>query len=151
VVRSDDLQSCELNAIPGRSAFRVVFLDSAGLLFWTEDAGGDRDRRDAYLARPDGCADKRRFAQAVYFIAPVGDRALVYADEIDDDTQRPNLKYAPLAPGPRWPDEGAIRVFDDIDGDSVFAASLDPLILLFRVSGRGPDSDGIYVFGPVAL
>jgi hypothetical protein len=151
IVRSDDLRSCELNATPGHSVYRASFLDSAGLVFWTEEAGGDRDRRDGYLANPDGCLDKRRFAEAVYFIAPVGDRGIVFADEIDDETQRATLKYAAIPGGKEWPALGPVRVHDDIDGDSVFAASLDPLLLMFRVSGGGADRAGTYLFGPAGF
>jgi hypothetical protein len=151
VVRSDDLSSCALNAVAGRSVYRASFLDSAGLVFWTEDAGGDRDRRDGYRANPDGCQDKQRFAQAVYFIAPVGDRGVVFADEIDDETQRATLKFAAIAGGKAWPAAGPVRVYDDIDGDSVFAASLDPLLLMFRVSAGGAERAGTYLFGPVGF
>jgi hypothetical protein len=149
VVRNADLASCELNADRSRPAYGPTFLAGGGLVFWAEDAGGDREHRDGYLADPDGCRGKRRFAQSLQFVAPVGDRGVVFADEVDDDTQRSNLKYAAIGAGSTWPAEGAVRIHDDIDGSSVSAASLEPLLLLFRVSPGGPAKEGTYLFGPV--
>ena len=151
VVRHDTLQTCGLNLHSDRAAYSMSFLDHAGLVFWTESDGGDRDRRNGYYADPSGCQGKQQFAEAVYFLMPIADRGLVFADEIDDDTQRTNLKYARISAKNRWPDGGAVRVHDDIDGTSVLFVGADPLLLLFTVSGGAPAQQGTYLFGPVPL
>jgi hypothetical protein len=140
--------SCALNVSANQPAFGISFLEHSGLVFWTEGDGGDRDRRDGYVADPVGCRDKRRIAQSVYFLTPVGDRGLVFADEVDDDSQRTTLKYAALVGG-QWPAGGAVRVHDDIDGTSVLLVGTDPLLLLFHVSVGPAEQQGTYLFGPV--
>jgi hypothetical protein len=149
VVRHADLGSCALNVDPRLAAHGTSFLASAGLVFWTQDAGGDRDRRDGYFADPDGCQHKQRFAQATYFIAPIGDRGIILADEVDDDTQAATLKYAVLNDARSWPAAGAVRVFEDIEGSSVVPVGRDPMFLLFRAAPGSPARQGTYVFGPL--
>jgi hypothetical protein len=151
VVEHAGLHSCALNVKPNHPAYSISFLDHAGVVFWAEGDGGERDRRDGYFADPVGCQDKRRFAQALYFLMPIGDRGLVFADEVDDSTQRTNLKYSAMTGGKTWPIDGAVRIHDDIDGTSVLFVGPDPLLLLFTVSGGSADQQGTYLFGPVPL
>jgi hypothetical protein len=149
VVEHAGLGSCLLNQDARRPAYSATFLDDAGLILWAESDGGDRDRRDGFYATPSGCQGKQRFAQAVYFLAPVGNRGVVFADETDDVTQRATLKYVSIAGGKTWPAEGPVRVFADIDGNSVVPVGWDPLLLLFRVSEGDPAQRGLYGFGPL--
>ena len=149
VVEHAGLRSCLLNVNSRLPAYNPSFLRSGGLVMWTEDSGGDRDRRDGYYTDPTSCQDKRRFAQAAYFVAPIDDRGVVFADETDDVNQRATLKYVALADASTWPTAGAVRVHPDIDGPSVVPVGWDPLLLLFRVSGGAPEQQGIYVFGPL--
>ena len=151
MVRHADLASCELNAQPGRPAYGPALTASSGRVFWAEDAGGDRDRRDGYHGDPDGCRDKQRFARNVQLIAPVGDRGVVYLDELDDDTQRGTLKYARLGgAGKGLSPEGGVVIRGDLDGSTLSAAGspASPL-LLFEVTAGDPQERGTYVFGPV--
>jgi hypothetical protein len=152
VVNNGDLGSCDLNATPRRAGFAPVFLQSAGLVFWNEESAGDLDRRDGFLADPAGCRGKRRFGQDVELILPVGDRGVVFTDELDLGNSRVTLKYAAIAGGKEWPAAGPVRIHDNVDGSSVFLvgspAGTGPVLLLFRVVGGGPDQ-GTYVFGPL--
>jgi hypothetical protein len=148
IVQHDPLSACRLNASANQPAFGISFLEHAGLVFWTEGDGGDRDRRNGYFANPAGCLDKRRFAQSVYFLVPVGDRGLIFADEVDDDSQRTTLKYAAVAEGKRFDPQNAVRVHEEIDGTSVLLVG-DPLLLLFTVSTGPAAQQGTYLFGPV--
>jgi hypothetical protein len=118
-------------------------------VFWAESDGGDRDRRDGYYADPSGCLGKRRFARSIYFLMPIGDRGLVFADEVDDSTQRTTLKYSPVLAGKSFPEGGIVRVHDEIDGTSVVFVGPDPLLLLFTVSTGPAEQQGTFVFGPV--
>jgi hypothetical protein len=149
VVQHAGLASCLLNQDPRQPAYSAAFLDGAGLIAWAESDGGDRDRRDGYYADPAGCQGKQRFAKAVFFIAPVGNRGFVFADETDDVSQRATLKYVAITGGKTWPAQGPVRVFPDIDGSSVVPVGWDPLLLLFRVSIGPPDQQGLYAFGPL--
>jgi hypothetical protein len=149
IVANDKISACELNANGKRAAYSISFLGNAGLVFWTESDGGDRDRRDGYFADPAGCLGKQRFARAVYFLIPVADRGLVFADEVDDDTQRPTLKYAAVRDGRRLAPEGPVRIHDEIDGTSVLVVGGDPWLVLFTVSVGDPERQGTYLFGPL--
>jgi len=151
VAKHSDLSTCVLNHNPRLPAHSPTFLRDAGLVFWGEDSGGDLERRDGYYADPADCSTRQRFAQAVYFLAPIDNRGLVFADETDDNSQRATLKYVPITDGKTWPQEGPVRVHPDIDGPSVVPASWDPLILLFRVSVGEKENQGLYLFGPVLL
>jgi hypothetical protein len=149
VVQHGGLTSCLLNQDARRPAYSASFLDDAGMILWAESDGGDRDRRDGFYADPSGCQGKQRFAQAVYFLAPVGNRGVVFADETDDVTQRATLKYAVIADGKTWPASGPVRVAGDIDGTSVVPVGWDPLLLLFRISEGDPAHHGLYGYGPL--
>ena len=59
------------------------------------------------------------------------------------------LKYVAIADGKTWPAGGPVRVFADIDGNSVVPVGWDPLLLLFRVSEGDPAQRGLYGFGPL--
>jgi hypothetical protein len=155
VVSHADLRSCDLNAQPRRAGFAPAFLDSAGLVLWSEEATDDVDRRDGYLADPAGCQGKRRFGQGVELILPVGDRGVVFTDEMDPGTARVTLKYAAIAGGKEWPAAGPVRIHGDVDGSSVFLVfsgegpRAGPVLVLFRVVSGGPEMEGTYVFGPL--
>jgi hypothetical protein len=145
IVDNGDLGSCVLNMAAGQPAYSPAFLDGSGLVFWTEGDGGDRDRRDAYFADPRGCGGKSRFARAVQFVAPIGDRGIVYADQLQGESQRGTLQVAAMKGWPAAP----VQVRTDVDAASVIPAGWSPLYLLFTVSKSGPEEDGTYVYGPV--
>jgi hypothetical protein len=149
VVQHDQLRTCALNVDPAHAAYSISFLDHAGLVFWAESDGGDRDRRDGYYTDPGNCVAKHRFARSLYFLMPIGDRGLVFADEVDDSTQRTTLKYSPIAAGKSWSGDGIVRVHEEIDGTSVLFVGPDPLLLLFTVSAGPDEQRGTYLFGPV--
>jgi hypothetical protein len=150
VVDHGKLGSCELNSVPGRAGFVPLFLASAGLVFWIEESAADIDRRDGWLAEPTGCAGKRRFGQDVELILPVGDRGVVFTDELDPVSSQVTLKYAAIAGGKEWPAAGPVRIHGDVDGSSVFLigspAGARPVLVSFRVVGGPPAEQGTYVF-----
>jgi hypothetical protein len=148
VVRHTDLASCVLNNAASADAFHPAFTDSAGLVFWKETvATSDGDRLDGFLADPDGCQGKRRFGQGVDFLAPVGDRALLFGDELDQTGSTVTLKYA-LLDGKQWPAGGAVRVQAHVDNASLVQVGDPLMLLLFRVAAGGPVPEGTYLFGP---
>jgi hypothetical protein len=78
-------------------------------------------------------------------VAPIGDRGIVFADQLEDDSQRGTLEVAPMKGWPAPP----LQVRTGIDAPSVIPAGWSPLYLLFTVSRTGPEQDGTYVYGPV--
>jgi hypothetical protein len=151
VVRHSDLASCYLNTTPKHDAFHAEFLHSAGLVFWKEDADDGADRLDGYLADPDTCMGKQRFAYGLDFSIPIGDRLLVFGDEFDGNSARVTLKYAEIADGKRWPAAGAVRIHANVDDASVFVLGEKPLLMIFQVTAGGSAEEGTYLFGPAPL
>ena len=150
VVRHSDLASCDLNNTPRADAFHPDFTASGGLVFWKETADTSVpgvDRLDGFLADPDGCQAKRRFGQGVDFLSPIGDRALLFGDELDETGSTVTLKYAALD-GKQWPAAGAVRIQARVDNASLVQVGDRPMLLLFRVAARGPVPEGTYLFGP---
>ena len=148
LVRHADLASCELNLVPRDDAFQPAFLDRAGLVFWKENPDPGSDRLDGFLANPDGCQGKRRFGVGVDFFLPVGDRALVFGDELEPIASTVTLKYAAIAGGREWPAAGPVRIHGHVDNSSVVLVGDRPMLVLFRVAAGGPAPEGTYLFGP---
>lgn len=148
VVRHAGLSTCLLNLDDRRHVFLPMFLQSAGLLFWTEPAQDDDSRRDAFWAAPESCREQQRFAQGIEFYNAVGDRGIILGDEKDPfDTV--TLKYAAIGGGgTAWPADGPVRVQERVKAPITLIGS-QPLLLIFRVVGDGQQEGGIYLFGPV--
>jgi hypothetical protein len=149
VVRHSDLASCDLNNASRADAFHPEFTDSGGLVFWKETTDTPAgDRLDGFLADPDGCQGKRRFGEGVDTLFPIGDRALLFGDELDQTGSTVTLKYAALD-GKQWPAAGAVRIQANVDNASLVQVGDRPMLLLFRVAAGGPVPEGTYLFGPV--
>lgn len=145
VVRNADLDSCMLNSDPGRASYSPRFLDGAGMVLWEEDGAEDNNRRDGFYGRPD-CQGRTRFAQGLEFLHPVGDRAVVYGDELDA-RYAVTLKYAPITAGTTWP-AAPVRVHERVKTDKgVILLGTQPLLMVFEADGD-PSVEGTYVFGP---
>jgi hypothetical protein len=150
VFRNGDLAQCAING-GSRSVYEPMYLDHAGLMFWKERAeiAPISDLRDAYYAAPDGCSQKQRYAQHVDVVVPVGDRGLVFTDELDPTTRQATLKYIAVAPGGATLDPaGAVRVHEHVGGPVVLVGASPPL-LVYPADSGSPDTSGVFVFGPV--
>jgi hypothetical protein len=151
IVGHDDLSSCLLNTSANVRATPALFLASAGLVFWTEDAPEDPTRQDAYVAAPDGCRNKRRYARGLYLELPVGDRGLVFGDNYEDRNFTVSLKYAGARQGrDGWELGAPVPVTDGVDSAVVLVAT-DPPSLVFRKKVGAPDETGLYLLGPIAF
>jgi hypothetical protein len=146
IVRMADGVSCDLNTTPKRDAFGPNFLEHAGLVFWQEDSADVPDQLDGYYAKPDGCQDKQRFGQGVDFTVPVGDRALLFGDELDQGSSTVTLKYAALAGGTTWPAAGAVRIHENVDNSWLIPVGPEQRLLVFHVSKGDAAEQGTYVF-----
>jgi hypothetical protein len=151
VVRNDDLASCQLDLDDEPPVFEPVFLDRSSLLFWKEIRPADNGHRDAFYADPGRCRPKTRLADDVAFMVPVGDRGLVYGDELDATTGRVSLEVVAVAPGGATLDAaGPVRVQAGVELPVVFVGPAPPL-LVYRASGGSAGPDGIFVYGPAPL
>jgi hypothetical protein len=141
VVRHSDLRSCRLNTHFTISAYEPLFLESAGLVFWSEDAA-DGLTRNAFHARPDDCGDVRLFAAAIELYQPIADRGLVYTDE-RDNADHVSLKYAAASnDGGSWRLQPPVRIHDGVDTAAGFTViGTNPRFVVFRIAG-----DGTYAF-----
>ena len=145
IARTDGSGECVLNLEPNRPAFAYTFLASSGLVFWVERSLVAADAQDGWLADPEGCQGKQRFAARLAYYHPVRNAGLIYADEAEDDTV--SLEYAILEGG-RWPAAGAVRVREGIDLPiSILAPGEDRIV--FQVSTGPPEQTGLYLFGPI--
>jgi hypothetical protein len=145
IVRMSDGRSCDLNTTAKHDAFAPAFLEHAGLVFWQEDSAVVEQQLDGFYANPDGCQGKQRFGEGVDFTIPIGDRALVFGDELDVGTSAVTLKYAALAGG-AWPAAGAVRIHENVDNSWIVPVGPQPRLLVFHVSKGGPSEEGTYVF-----
>jgi hypothetical protein len=152
VVRNDDLVTCTINLGADPSVHDPAFLAGAGLVFWKEHVGGDGSRLDAFLAPPDRCRDKQRFAQDIDFFTPIGDVGLVLGDERDRFSGLSTLKYVAHAPGAVALDPAsAVRVQEGVKAPVVFAGAPflgggGPL-MVYQAEGATSAATGWFVFG----
>jgi hypothetical protein len=147
VARGDGSGECMLSPQRGRPPYDYAFLDHAGLVFWVEAADGDPDNAfDGWMADPASCGNRQRFSERIAFHRPLGDRAVLFADEFQDGTV--TLKYAPLAGG-TWPAGGPLRIRAGIDFPVILLP--DGRHLVFQVT-RGPETErGLYLFALPAV
>jgi hypothetical protein len=148
LVRHADQAICLLNTRDDVEVFRLGFLGNARLLVWTESAPDDVNRRDAFFAPPGDCRQSTRFGHGVQFVHPVEERGLVLGDELEEAALRLTLKVVPARTrdGQFVLDE-PLRV-DEKVGQYITVASEQPLLVLYRKDGQGPEVDGVYLFGP---
>jgi hypothetical protein len=128
------------------AVFELLFLQSAGLVFWNEDAPDDFDRRQAFYGSPDDCKVRQRFADRIEYYLPIGDRGLIYTDEEDSTADTVSMKYAAVQrSADSWRLETPVQIKPSIAGGGFSIIGKDPMLLLFLIR-QGPES-GTYVFG----
>jgi hypothetical protein len=148
VFRNSDLTTCKLDLEGESPIFEPSYLESASLMFWKENVSGSGSLRDAFYAPPEDCRSKRQFAHLVDAVVPVGDRGLVFTDELDTTTMRTTLKYiAAAADGSSLDARGPVRVHENV-AQVVFVGAGAPL-LVYSAAGPSADTSGLFVFGPV--
>jgi hypothetical protein len=156
VVKNDDLATCNLNMGTELSVRDPAFCDDAGLVFWKQFTTAGSSRKDAFLAAPDQCRAKQRFAQDIDFFVPIGNGGLVLGDELDKDSGLSTLKYIARVAGQAALDPlGAVRVQEGVKAPAVFVSTgvlgASAPLLVYKAVGASPDATGWFVFGPVPL
>jgi hypothetical protein len=149
VFRNSDLGTCTINKT-GPEVYDPSYLAGAGLMFWREPRADlpNSGLRDAFFASPESCAQKTRFARSSDRLNVIGDRGLVYVDELDE-TMHGTLKYLPAtADGSSLDPAGAVRVHEHV-GQPLVLVGEGPPLLVYQAVGATPETSGLYVFGPV--
>ena len=151
VLRNSDLQGCTIGeGINNHEVYEPSYLDASGLMFWKERPAGDpnSDLRDGFFAAPERCTEKTRYARSVDRVAPIGDRGLVFTDELDP-TAHATLKYVALSPdGATVDPAGPVRVHEGV-GTPLVLVGENPPIVVYPAKGPTPETSGLFVFGPV--
>jgi hypothetical protein len=136
-----------LAASPTTAFYGSAFLPHAGLVMWIDKIDYGTDTGEGWLANPDGCTGKRKFAEGVDYWFPVRDDALIYTDNGAAETA--DLRYAKLGPGGAWPAAasptiraGVGRVYGLLEPDRDY--------VVYVIANGGPDA-GLYVHGPLGL
>ena len=149
VYRNRDLAPCSMNE--GKtSVYNPAYLDGAALMFWNERHGSELEAvsRDGYFAAPERCLEKQRFAEFVDMYTPVGDRGLVFTDELDMSSHE-TLKYVAVNRDRTALDPlGPVRVHENVRPPVVLVGPSPPM-LVYAADGASGDTTGYYVFGPV--
>jgi hypothetical protein len=114
IVRSDGTRECILNSERDHPAFEYSFLPSSEVVFWVEEAPDSSDFQDAWFGNPDGCRDRRLFAQHIAFYTSVRNAGLIFGDALDLVTDTFQLKYAAFERGTEWPAHGPVHVQDHV-------------------------------------
>jgi hypothetical protein len=152
VIRVSDLTTCEMNPEPAPAVSEVGFLEDASYVYWSQPAELMRQRRDGFLAAPDRCTERTRFASGVDFVSPIGARGIIYGDEHDESERTVTLKYAALAAGPTQAAAGGVRVAERVVAPVTLvtgATAAGSLHLVYGAHASGGQAAGVFMFGPV--
>jgi hypothetical protein len=136
VVKSDGTGSCALTATLASAIFGFPFTSDSSLMFWMDNFDAATDSGEGWVANPDGCASKRRFASAVDFWFVDGARGLLYSD--DSDGNNVSLRYAPVQSG-QLVNSGPLHR----QVDRMYAVLPNFEAVLFSISNQGV-ADGVY-------
>ncbi len=143
IAKNDGSGSCTLtSALTTDSSFGATFNTSAGLTFWADKVDVSLGLGEGWLANPDGCSGKKKFATNVDFWFAVGDQGLIYTDEGDGDVAR--LRFAQTPDGKEWPAGGGTTVQEQVG--RIFSLTLPNYDTAVFTMGGDVNRVGIYAF-----
>jgi hypothetical protein len=134
---------CVLSAKPSFSAFGITFASDPRLVMWGEDAPERQAESDGWVADPEGCTGKRRFAINLAYLRGAG-RGVVYGEE-EGDTGVMTLKHAGFTAGGL--DETAATTLGHQVEPNV--AVVDERYVVFSIVRSAAEHQGLYVYGPL--
>jgi hypothetical protein len=147
VIKNDGSGRCALaSAATADDSLQTPFLPHAGLVFWVDNVNPTSGVGEAWLANPDGCAGKRKFADALDFWFTVRDDGLIFSDTSAGAVA--TLRYAKLAAG-AWPDAGPVTIREKA-GWIYAPLGLERDHVVYYVD-QGTAEDGLYVHGPIGF
>jgi hypothetical protein len=140
--------ACVLQSRLRTDFYGTPFLESNGLVFWTDDVDSQLQVGKGMYARPD-CTGKDSFATDVDFWFTVGDRGIIFSDSTDIDIA--TIRFSAIANntlqagGPKEVQVGANRVYNMMLPEYGH--------LLYELSNTGkPEIEGLYTYKlPFAL
>jgi hypothetical protein len=151
VIRVSDLAACEMNPDPAPPVSDVGFLEDSSYVFWSQP-DMTHQRRDGYLAPPDRCSERTRFASGVNFVSVIGARGIIYGDGYDESDRTVTLKYASLASGTAQAAAGGVRVAERVAAPVTLvsgATAAGSLHVVYGAQASGGKAAGVFMFGPV--
>jgi hypothetical protein len=147
VIKNDGTGRCALAAMPTADDLLVTpFLPHSGLVVWADNINAT-GFGEGWLANPDGCTGKQKFADAVDFWFPAGDSGLVYSDTASGVIA--TIRYAKLGPGAQWPAAGPVTIREK--AGFVYAPLGPNLDNVVYYLDQGGADDGLYVYGPIGF
>jgi len=134
--------ACVLQARLRTDLYGTPFLESSGLVFWTDDVDPELAVGTGMYAKPD-CTGRQKFATDVDFWFTVGDRGIVFTDSTDIDIatiRMSTIKDNVLQAG------GATLI--QADANRVYHMMLPEYgHLLYELSNTGkPEIEGLYTY-----
>ncbi len=148
LARNDGSGSCLLAAKRGFPVFGVHFPPAATRVFWAEGSEEPDVTSEGYLARPEDCGDKQRFATNLEYLATVRDSLVVYG-ETPAGAQGMTLRYAHLTRAQQWPGEGVVTIGRNADAWISLVDTVSAAHVVYQVDEGPPEGQGIYVYGPI--
>ena len=124
---------------PGTTGFGVVFAGATRQVFWLQSAPGETGKFESWVADPQGCQGRRRFADNMAFMRATRTGLLHGVEEDSPATMA--VYYTPLAD----PEPKPVLLARQVDPQVVV---LDERYLVFTISGSSPDA-GLWIHGPV--
>jgi hypothetical protein len=147
VIKNDGAGRCALAPMATADDLLLSpFLPHAGLVFWTDNINATTGLGEGWVARPDGCTDRRKFADAIDFWFPAGDDGLIFSDT--STALVATIRYAKLAGG-QWPAAGPVTIREKA-GWVYAPLEPDRDRVVYYVDQGTPD-DGLYVYGPIGF
>jgi hypothetical protein len=147
IIKNDGSGRCTLAAMPtADDLLQTPFLPHAGLVFWVDNVNATTGLGEGWLAKPDGCAGKLKFADALDFWFTVRDDGLIFSDTSTGLIA--NIRYAKLGGG-AWPAGGPVTIKEKAGW--VYAplgAERDHVVYYID---QGTPDDGLYVYGPIGF
>ncbi len=140
--KDTNAKSCTLQPGLKTDLYGSPFLDSSGLVFYTDEVDSQLFVGKGMLAKPGDCSGKFQFAKDVDFWFPVGDRGMIYTDDTDIDIA--TLRYAVITNN-TWPAGGGMEVHKG--ADRVYSMTMPSYgTLIYQIDSGTAAVDGIYLF-----
>jgi hypothetical protein len=147
VVRNDGTGNCALAPAATSDVYGDQFLPGGGLVFWADNVDPNTGAAEGWLANPDGCNAKQKFATDVDFWFAAGDAGLIFSDGVGATTS--TVRFAKMGAGAAWPAAGSTII--RAGADRVYGLlEPDRQYVVFDVNTGGVD-DGLWIYGPIGF
>lgn len=118
-----------------------AFTANSQLTFWYDHPERTQTVGEGWMARTQGCADKRRFANCLYTYATIRNDGLAYLDEFTPEAGG-TLRLVKWGPGMSWPAAGPVTVQANVRPNY---ALVSPALKLMVYTSHAAGSEGLYL------